>query len=805
MNVLSEIRYGLRVLLKNRSFTAIAAVTLGICIAANAAIFSMADAAFRPFPFKDLDRLLAVSESIPQVSAERYEVSAGNYFAWKEQSNALRQMEAYKVWGVTPTGGSEGEAVQGYLVSPGFLSLLGVVPLKGHVFSASPQENEKNEVVVSYHFWQQRLASDPSALGRPVKLNGLDYTIIGVMPKEFEFPLYAEVWAPWIATPAERNERVKRELGVVARLRPGFTSGQAQAEMNHIAEGLARDYPLANAGRGVKVMSLSETADPYARRFMAVLFWAVAFLLPLACANVANLQLARGAARRKEIAVRLAIGGSRGRVARQLFIEGFLVSLLSAAVGLPLAAAVQSLIKANIPQIVARNAPSLMHAHLDVRMLEFVLAAVVVTTIASTLPAALQTSPEHLAETLKESGRGSMGPRRSKMRSALVITEVALAIILLIGSGLMVNGFRHLAATKVGVDASNVLTFGVGLSETEYRSNEQAKNFYKEVLRRFRAFSEIESAGLVSELPALGDSRSSPVMIEGQAQDGRERPLLAEVRVTSEDYFRTLGIPLREGRGLTAHDEEGALPVAVVSQAAARRFWPGQTPLGHRLKLTSPEMQTPWLMVVGSVGDVNHFYLDSEIRPTIYVPYLQQPLRELHFVIRSDAPFVATALQIRQAVRSVDAKQQAYDLQSLHRFFIDLAGAVGIMTSLMSGFAFIALGLSAAGVYALMAYSVVQRRQEIGIRMALGAESKHVSKLIVGNALQLLAIGLAIALPAALALSRVMISAMSGIVALDILTFIAFAGAPAGVALLAAYIPAQRATKIDPLTALRLG
>lgn len=803
MNFLNEVRYGIRVLLKSPSFTAIAALTLAVCIAANAAIFSMASAAFRPYPFRELDRLMAVSETIPQVSAERYDVSAGNFFDWKSRTHTLEPMEAYKAWSATLTGRDEAKQVQGYLVSPGFFSLLGVAPMKGRVFSGTENESERNQLVVSYRFWQQRLASDPGVLGRVVSVNGLGYTVIGVMPKEFEFPMYAELWSAWMPMPAERNERVERELGVVAQLKPGFAISQAQAEMNQVAKRLSRDYPLSNAARGVDVRRLSETADPYARRFMAVLLGAVSFLLLLACANIANLQLARGATRRKEMAVRVAMGGSRARIARQVLTEGFLLSLLGAGLSLPLASAALGIIKANIPQVVARNAPYLMHVQLDGRMLAFVLGVVVLTTIASTLPVALQASPERLAETLKESGRGSLGFGRSRARSALVISELAFAIVLLIGAGLMVNGFRHLASTKSGVDVTHVLTFHVSLPETEYAGGGQVASFYKEALRRLNAIPEIQSAAVISELPALGDSRSSPVVIEGQAVDGRERPLLAEVRVTSEEYFRSLGIPVREGRGFTSHDTGENLPVAVMSAGAAARFWPGQDVIGRRLRLNSAEMPGGWLTVVGIVGDVNHFFLDTEVRPTVYVSYLQRPVRGLNFVIRSQAPFEVAAPEIRQAVRSVDGKQRAYDLQNLKRFFTELSAAVGIMASLMSAFAFIALGLSAAGVYALMAYSVAQRRQEIGIRMALGAEPRDVLKLVVVNAMKLTAIGLVIAVPAALALSRAMIAAMSGIVALDFPTSAGFAAIPAAMALFAAYMPARRASMIDPLRALR--
>ena len=805
MNFLNELRYAFRVLFKNPGFAAVAVFTLAVCIAANAAMFSMADAiAFRPFPFKNLDRIVALSETIPQVSPERYAVSPGNFFDWKNLNRAFSQVEAYKGWDAAITGSSGSEQVQGYLVSPGFFSLLGSLQLKGRVFSSEQGEDDRDQVVVSYKFWQERLGADPNATGRLITLNGLRYTIIAVMPKEFEFPIYAELWTPWFPTLDERNDRTKRDLSVVARLKPGVTLSQAEAEMNNIGDRLAREYPLSNSGRGVSVMLLREISDPYARRYMAVLMGAVAFLLLLACANVANLQLARGAMRRKEMALRLAIGASRGRLARQLLTEGLLLSLCGAALGMPLALSGLALIKTNLPNLVARHVPSLMHAHLDVRMLVFTVAAAILTGIASTLPAALQASPDRLAEALKESARGFSGSDRTGLRSALVISEVAFAVVLLIGAGLMVNGSRHLASTKPGIDPTHVLTFHVTLRGIQYREEYQQANFYKEMLRRFNAIPGIQSAAVVSELPALGDSRSSPVVIEGQTLDTTKPSLLAEVRITSDDYFRTMAIPIREGRAFTSQDAADAQPVALASANAARRFWPGKDVLGRSLQLVAADFPATPLTVVGIVGDVSHFYLDSEVRPTIYVPYTQHPIRALNFVVQSDAPFEQSASRVRAAARAVDASQQAYDFQSLSRFFTDLSGAIGVITALMEVFAVIALALSAAGVYAVMAYSVAQRSQEIGIRMALGADPKDVWKLVVGKALRMVGIGLVIALPVAFGLSRVMVSALSGIIALDPVAFLTFAALPAAMAVLASYLPARRATSIDPLVALRL-
>jgi putative ABC transport system permease protein len=773
-------------------------------IGANTAIFSMADAVmFRPFPFKNLDRIVALWETIPKVSAERYGVSSGNYFDWKEQNHVFDQMTAYRPWNATLTGPHEPEQVQAHLVLSSFFPLLDVPPLKGRFFSGGGNPNEANQVVVSFGFWQERLGADLHVLGRVLSLNGIGYTVIGVMPKEFDFPMYAEIWAPWIVTPEDRSERSKHDLNVLCRLKTGFSPSQAQTEMNNIGGRLAREYPLANAGRGVGVMLLRDSVDQYARRFMEVVAGAVAFLLLLACANVANLQLARGASRQREMAVRVALGARRGRLAQQLFTEGIMLSLLAAGLGLPLVIWGLAVIKANMPQLVARHLPSLMLAQMDPRMLVFTLAAAVLSGIAFTIPAAFQVSPKRLHETLKEGGRSSSVSGGRRMRAGLVVSEIAFAVVLLIGAALMVKGFQNLARMDQGFDPNNVITFNISLPESKYPEMHQVANFYKETLRRLSTLPNIQSAAVVSELPALADSRNSPVIIAEQPTASPDRPLLVEVRVTSEDYFRAMAMPVQRGRAFAPQDSASSLPVAIISESAARRFWPRQDPLGRRLRLPSPEFGTPWLTVVGIVGDARYFFLDSEVRPTIYVPYLQQPIRSLNLVLRTEARLDPTVVDIRRAVEEVDSTLPVYGIERISQFFADLAGGVGVVAALMAVFAIIALVLSAAGIYAVMAYSVAQRIQEIGIRMALGAQGGDIWKLVLGNSVRLLGIGLALGLPVALSLGRVMSSALSGVVAVDPLTFVGFTMLLSAIALLASYIPARRATKVDPIVALR--
>ena len=803
-DLFTDIRHGTRVLFKNRSFTAVAVLALALGIGANTAIFSMADAIlFHPFSFPDLDRIVALYETIPTVGAERYDVAAANYFDWRKQNRVFDQMAAYKYWSATLALSPTPQRVSVYLVSPDFFALLGVPPELGRVFSAQNSIEEHNEIVVSFGFWQQRLGADPNVVGKRLELNGLGYTVIGVMPREFDFPMYADMWSPWIVTPGAQADRGTYELGVIARLRAGASLGRAQAEMNNTAVRLSRLHPETNAGRGIRVMLLRDTVDEYAGRFIAIITAAVVFLLLLACANVANLQLARGAVRRNEIALRLALGASKARIARQLITEGLILSFLGAALALPLGVWALGIIRINMPPLVARHLPGLAYARLDARMLIFTLATAVLTGVAFTLPAVVQAGSERLHETLKEGWRGPSATGRPRMRSVLVVSEIGLAVVLLTGAGLMVNAFRNLAALNRGFDPSNVVTFNVRLAETAYAEPASVAKFYTRTLQTLQGLSGMQSVAVISELPALSDSRSSTITIEGQPTPPADRPLRAEVRVTSEDYFRTMAIPLLTGRTLNQLDSAGSLPVAVISKRAAQRFWPGQDPLGRRAKLASREVSNPWLTIVGVVGDVNHFYLDSAVRPTIYTPYRQQPIRSLNVVLRTGAPLDAAAGDIRAAMQSLDAAQPISTVERMSRFFSDLAGGVGMIADLMGAFAIIALVLAGAGIYAVMSYSVAQRAREIGIRMALGARPLDVQRLVVGNALRLTGIGLGLGVPGALALSRAMSGVLPGVVALDAFTFAGVTVLLAAIALLASLVPSRRAALVDPLLSLR--
>jgi predicted permease len=803
VQMFKDIEIGIRSLVKGRSFTLIAIVVLSLAIGANTAIFSMVDAIlYRPFPFKDLSRLVAVYDTIPKVSPQRYRVSPANYLDWQRENHVFEKMVAFKPAELSLTSADGPERVIGSIVSPDFFSVLGMKAETGRTFSEHGAQVDPNQIVVSYGFWRERLAADPNVVGRRVTLDGLGYTVIGVMPEEFDYPLSTQVWTPWIVSPEDKNQRSRQEFGIVARMKSGVKLAQAQAEMAILGKQLESRYPAVNKGHNIQLVAIRETADPYAPKFITIVMGAAAFLLLLACANVANLQLARGMARKKEMAIRVAMGASPTQLARLLLTEGVLLASIGAALGFPFAVWALSVIRAAIPPTVAEVIPSVMHSTVDSRMLFFTIGVAIITGISFSLPAALQFSPARLQESLRDAGKGAAPSGRRRIGEVLVISEIAFAVILLIGAGLMLRGFQNLANIKQGFTANEVVTFDVGMSPSKYPEDSQIVNFYKETLRRLSAVPGVKAAGLTSDLPALGESRSSPILIEGQAGSPSDRPWFTEVRVVSQDYFRSLEIPVREGRSFSDGDDPRNMPVAIVSRSAAERFWPDHNVIGQRLKLTSAALNTSWLTVVGVVGDVNYFFLDKEVRPTVYVPYLQRPRRALHFLVLSNVQSESTSSGIRAAVLATDSTQRVYGLKTVNSFYSDLTGGVGVVAGLMETFALLALILSAVGIFALMAYSVAQRTHDIGIRMALGAQRWDIGYLVLSNALKLIVVGLLLGIPGAVALSFVMSSVLPALVILEPLTFVAFVLLLASVALIACYLPLRRATKVEPMIAL---
>jgi len=801
--VIAEIRQAARVLARSGAYTLVAVFTLAISMGATTAIFSMADAIVnRPFPFPRLDRVVALTTTIPKAGASRYFVSPADFFDWQERNRVFSTMAAYRGWDAQMTGTREPQAVRAFVVSPQFFALFGAAPFQGRVFAG---ESEPHSIVVSYAFWRDRLKADATAAARTIELNGQAYSIVGVMPREFDFPTYTDVWAPWVVTATpERTQRASGTMAVLARTKDGVSRAQAQAEMSVIAAALARQHPETNAGRDAMVRTFAESLDPYAGGYVSVVAAAVVFLLVLACANVANLQLLRATTRRRELAIRAALGAARTRIARQLLIEGVLLSLAGAALGLPLARAMLTVIRNGIPELVMRHLPGMAHAGLDSRMLLWTFGASLISGAAFTLPAVLQACGKtKMYEGLREDGRGTAGRSGRRLRGALVAGELALAMVLLTCAAAILRTVSGLDPAREGFNPANVYTFSLRAPESRFAGDVAVTNLYREMLRRLGEIPELRRVAAISELPALGDTRTVSLAIENQPAPPADRPILAELRVASPEYFRTVSIAVESGRVFDARDDAAGEPVAVVSASAAQRFWPRQSALGQRLRMASSAGPARWMRVVGTVADVNQFYLDTEIRPVVFVPYMQYPVRAMHILVRPAASTERATAAVLAGVAAVDRGQPVFGLDSLSQEFADLGGAVGVIATLMGIFALLSLVLSATGIYAVMHSTVVERTAEIGIRMALGALPAQVGRMVLKDVLRVACTGVGFALPVTWAAGRVLSNLLAGIVGQGMLTMATAALLVAATALVASYLPARRAAHIDPLLAIR--
>jgi len=804
-----DLRYGVRTLVRKPGVTAVAVVALALGIGANTAMFSIVGTLLlRPLPFKNLDRLVMVWGTLPQ-SGNRFDASPADFLDWRNEQQVFERLAAYQWWDCNLTGAGEPERVPGCLITQNFFPALGVGAWRGRTFlPEEEQPGRDNVVLLSQEFWQRRFAADPNVVGQTIALNGRNYTVVGVMSAEFEWPTGVEVWAPLALTNEAKRDREQHYLQIMGRIRPGLTQAHAQAEMEIITRRLAESYPRTNASRGVKLVRLpGYAADDFARPFLLILMGAVVFVLLIACANVANLQLARATSRQKEIAIRAALGATRWRVMRQLLTESLLLALMGAALGLLLAMWGVDLGKSYIPPDIVRFVAGLKQAGIDGRSLGYTLLIALLTGIVSGLAPALQTSKPDLNETLKAGGRDA-GAGRHPLRSVLVVAEVALALVLLVGTGLMVKGFaRQLSNQKQGFDPTHLLTLNVALPESKYRTTRERVDFYERALERIKAQSGVEAAAAISHLPASNGWDHEFFSIEGRAALSPAEMPLGDFEVVSPDYFRTLRIPLVKGREFTAQDGESATPVAIISESLARRFWPERDPLGQRLRLEQLNADQAWLTIVGVIGDVKQFIFDREPRLMIYQPYAQAPSGAMNYgvslAVRASGDPLSLAKAVREQIRSVDRDQPLTQVKTMEHLIREHLAPISLSASYMAVFAAIALVLSAVGVYSVMAYSVTQRTHEIGIRMALGAQASDVLRMIVGQSFKLAFMGLAIGLPISFTLTKVMSSLLVGVIALDLSTFAGFSLLLVAVALLSGYLPARKAAQVDPMIALR--
>ncbi len=798
-SLLGDMRYGFRLLRKRPAFSLIAVLALALGIGANTAIFSVVDAVLlRPLPYADSGRLVALWERSPQL--EDGSVAYLNFLDWKAQSRVFESLAARQGANFNLTGQEEPERLNGANVSAEFFPLLGVQPLLGRVFRADEDRSGAKKVaVISYGLWQRRFHGDEGILGRAIDLDGAPFTVIGVLPAKFRDPAYAErvdVYAA-IGRDADRLQNRGNHPGiyVVGRLKPGETLAQARAEMDLIAQRLERQYPATNSGRRVAVQLLQDRLVRDLRTALLVVLAAVGFVLLIGCANVANLLLARAAERQPEIALRAALGAGRWQLFRQLLAESLVLALAGGACGLLLGWWGMRGLLAVAPE----DLPRFSEAAMNLRVLGFTLGLSLATGLVFGSVPAWQSAWGSLHDVLKESGRRVSGDlRRNRIRGLLVVGEVALSLVLLIGAGLMLRSFARVLAASPGFRAERVLTLQIDLPGTKYQKPDQWIQFFQQVLGRTRNLPGVLSAATILPVPVGGFGWQTGMRIEGREYPTPHDSDLTDIAYVTPDYFQTMGIPLRRGRVFTEQDREGALPVAVIDEKLARTYFPDADPMGKRLAIGGKNWQ-----IVGVVGHVKNYGVDQESRVETYLPFYQSPRPAMSLVVRTTMDPAQLAGPIRGEVRQVDPNQAVSDVRTMERLVADSVAPKRISALLLGIFAAIAVLLAAVGLYGVISYTVAQRTREIGIRMALGAGGGDVLAMVVKQALALGGLGMAIGLGGAALLTRAMKGLLFGISAVDPLTFAAVPAALALVVLAACYLPARRATRIDPVTALR--
>jgi len=797
---LQDLRYGARMLVKQPGFTLIALLTLSMGIGANTAIFSVVNSLLlRPLPYSESEQLTWVwMDNRPEGIREDI-TSWPNFEDWRAQNQSFQAMAGVRDRRFNLTGAGEPEELYGANVSPNFFELMRVSPARGRGFNADEEHEGRDQVVVIGHgLWQRRFGGDANIVGQTLSLSGQPHTIIGVMPPGFQFPNKTEVWKPLAPDAQTRRARGSFWLPVIGRLKPGVTRAQAQTDMAGIAQRLEQQYPNTNTGFGVNVVLMHEQLVGKMRTALWVLLGAVGCVLLIACANVANLLLARAATRQKEVAIRAALGASRGRVVRQLLTESVLLAAAGGVLGLLLARWGLDALVAFAPS----DLPRAESISIDRRVLFFTLGLSLLTGLVFGLAPALQSSKLGLGEVLKEGGRSSGGGGRHT-RSVLVVAEIALALVLLVGAGLLLKSSWRLQQVNPGFNPERVLKVRLSLPPSKYPEGANVVAFYQQLLERLRALPGVKAAGATSSVLLYKVHNSAGISIEGRpAPSGGSRPELPLDSV-SPSYFQVLGMQLIQGRNFTEQDKRDGLPVAIVNETMARRFWPDEDPIGKRFTFGYAGPQARWLTVVGVVRDSRRQGLDAPIRIESFLPYAQRPLRAMEVVLRTTDDPLTMARTVRSAVWSLDGDLPVSEIQTVEQMVGASVAPRRFNLLLLGLFALVAVLLAAVGIYGVMSYSVTQRAHEIGIRMALGAQTRAVLSLVIGQGMRLALLGVGIGLAVAVGLTRLMAGLLFGVSATDPMTFGAIALLLVGIALLACYLPARRATKVDPMIALR--
>jgi putative ABC transport system permease protein len=823
-HLIQDLRYGARMLVKKPGFTLVAIITLALGIGANTAIFSVVNAVLlRPLPFSQPQRLAMVNTTNLARGITNFGTAMPDFRAWRDRNQTFEKMAAFSTTNFNISGTTEPERVAGAQVSADLLAVLGVAPLRGRGFTAEEEIFGKHHVViVSEALWRRRFGAEAGLSDQTITLNGEQYAIVGVMARDFQFPDQTmALWTPLaVADGSEYNTRGNYWLGVVARLKPEVHPSQAQSELDSVFRQLEQEETLFIGGFGTQVIPLHEATVGSVQTALLVLLAAVGLVLLIACANVANLLLARATARQREIAIRTALGAGRGRLIRQLLTESLLLGLAGGALGLLLAVWGVDVLVGLGP-----NLPRLGEIGIDRSVLAFTFALAILTSVIFGLVPALQSSKTDLNETLKESGRSTTGgARRRLLRNSLVIAEVALSFVLLVGAGLMIKSLLRLQNVNPGFRTDHILTMQMSLPPTKYTQErpEMTAGFFQQLVERVKRLPGVETASVSTALPLTNSGWGKLFTIEDrQAPKSLDEVPNVQYRQVSPYYLSTLAIPIVKGRGFSDRDTRGTLPVAVINETLAGSFFAGADPIGKRLYLGPPEELVPPGMlppgfrfqhftIIGVIGDVRHNGLNQPIAPEIYTLHEQElaskfanPSNSMYLAVHTTIEPTSLVGAIRHEVQELDREQPIDQIATMEELLATSLSQSRFSTLLLGIFAGVALILAAVGIYGVMAYSVEQRTHEIGIRVALGAQTGDVLSLVIRQGLVLAIAGVGIGLGAALIITRVMTSLLYGVTATDPLTFAIISLLLTGVALVASFIPARRATKVDPMVALR--
>ena len=804
-----DLRLAARMLCKSPSFTAVAVLTLALGIGANSAIFGVVNAVLlRPLSYKDSDQLVQLIEHDQKRGIDFDWVSFPNFHDWAEQSKAFEYMAAYKFDAFNLTNVSQAEMLFGIKASANLLPMLGAEPILGRNFRPDEaQPGRDHEVILSYDTWKQTFGADPQLIGKTITLSDEPYTVIGVMPANFNFPPRVPVTS---SLPSRKtaflaplgiafnpDQRDWNMLGVIARLKPGATIGQARADLDTVARNLELQYPAQNRGITVRVEPLLDQVVGDVRPALWIFLVAVSLVLLVACTNVTNLLLARSTLREREMALRSSLGASRSRLLRQLLTESVLLGVAAGALGVLLAHAGMPLLTVLTPA----NFPRIENVAIDGWVLAYTFVVSVLTGIIFGLAPSLGVGHADVSQPLKGQ-RSTPTAKHSRLRSTLVVSEVALSLALLIGAGLMLKSFLRMERVDPGFRAEKLLTVWTILSEARYPPHQRAA-FYEQTWQGIQALTGVKSVGAIDNLPLSGIHGGGPFTIEGHPTESDVDAPSAYRCIVSWNYFRTMGIPLLHGREFTERDRAGTPTVLIINEAAAHRYWSGQNPVGRRLSFTTGRTQPTWLEIVGVVKDVLHDGLESPAKPTIYLPFLQSAQAFMVTVVRTDIDPTSLASAVRGAIAAVDKDQPVLMTRTMADIYSDSVAQRRLNTALVVAFGTLSLFLAVVGVYGLMAFAVTQRTHEMGVRIALGAERWDVVKLVLGQGLRLAFFGIAFGLAAAFFLTRFLSKLLFNVPQTDPATFVIVSLCLGGIALLASYIPARRAMRVDPMVALR--